>query len=98
MALSLDAGSVVWRLPSEFNIYQAASLASELVSALGHDLPLRCELDAVQEIDCSGLQLLLLAERESQRAGHTFSVTRHSEASREAVMVMGLPQFLEDTP
>ena len=96
MALHCESGQVTWTLPAELNIYQVAGLATELKAALAHDLPLTCALEAVEELDTSGIQLLLVAQRECARAGHPFTIAGNSAVSEEALRVLGLqPDTLE---
>jgi len=90
MALHCASGQVTWTLPAELNIYQVGELKAELQAALAHGLPLDCALDAVEDLDTSGIQLLLVAQRECARASLPFRIAGNSPVSEEALRVLGL--------
>jgi anti-anti-sigma factor len=98
MSLVVDSDRIRWHLPAEFNIYHAAELKIELETALAHDLPLTCVLDAVEEIDSSAVQLLLVAERAATQRGQVLVVAAASPICREACTVLGLQRLLETAP
>jgi anti-sigma B factor antagonist len=69
-------------------IYQAADHKRELLAALAGAAEgdtLELDLSEVDEMDTAGLQLLVLAAREAQKAGKTAVVVAHSEASQEVL-------------
>ena len=87
----------LWTLPAEFNIYQVAQLKLELQDALAHDMPLDCNLAAVEDIDTAGVQLLLAARAACSGRALGFRLTAHAPASLEALQVLGLdPATLDD--
>ncbi len=90
MALHCASGQVTWTLPAELNIYRAGELKTELQAALAYGLPLHCALGAVEDLDSSGLQLLLVAKRECTRADLPFTIASNSPVSEEALRVLGL--------
>ena len=89
MTIMLHPDRVEWRLPPEFNIYQAAELKSELECALGHELPLACVLSDVEDMDGAALQLLIFAQRECGIRRIAIDFLDPSAACREACTLMG---------
>jgi ABC-type transporter Mla MlaB component len=56
------------------------------------------ELDLAQvvEIDTAGLQLLMLAKRESQLQGKTFRIVAHSPAAHELIDFFNMASYFGD--
>jgi len=98
MSIDRKDQHVEWCLPVEFNIYQARALKLELESALALQLPLVCELSAIEEMDGAALQLLLLAARECQLLRIPLRFKAPSQVCLEACSVMGFAGILEPTP
>lgn len=57
------------RLGGDLAIESAADLQAQLLEALASGDPIQVELEAVTEVDISGLQLLTAAERAAQARG-----------------------------
>ena len=67
-------------IEGEMTIYTAAQLYAELVPFLALASPLDIDLSQVTEIDGAGLQLLMLAKRETLRTGVALQLSGHSQA------------------
>jgi anti-anti-sigma regulatory factor len=74
-------------------IYEAAADKSALLDALARSMETEVDLSSVREIDTAGLQLLILAKRESLKAGTLLRLTRHSAASLDVVERYGLAAY-----
>lgn len=80
-------------LAGEMTIYFAGELKSGLLDALrSADGEAALDLSAVSEFDTAGLQLLLLARRESLARGNAFSLRAASTVVEEALELCGLRQ------
>lgn len=78
------------RLSGELTIYQAEAAKRALLDALAANAALELDLSAVGEIDSTGIQLLLLLQREARAAGRTLAFGAQSEAVRELVALFEL--------
>lgn len=65
-------------IEGEMTIYRAAELKDELLSAVEGAPSVEVALDAVEEIDSAGFQLLALVKRECARTGKRVVFTQHS--------------------
>lgn len=79
---------LAWSGPA--TIYEAVGLQQQLLEALQARRGLELDLQAVDEIDTAGIQLLVLAQREAQRAGHRCEVVAASAPVRDALELYGL--------
>ena len=80
----------------ELTIYTAAENKDKLLDLIGRSKSLEIDLSQVNECDSAGLQLLILAQRESQRQNLDIKLTGHSEAVLEVVDLFNLSGFLGD--
>jgi anti-anti-sigma factor len=74
-----------------------ATAADTKVAVFQHIQPERkveFDLSLVDEIDCAGLQILILAKRESERLGGQFRLTNPSLAVAQAFQISGFSDFL----
>ncbi|MCC6707709.1 MAG: STAS domain-containing protein [Gammaproteobacteria bacterium] len=78
----------------ELTIYGAAQLQARFSDALslGHDIEL--DFSAVSELDCAGVQLLMLIERECRALNRALRITARSAVSEEVFTLLNLRQFL----
>lgn len=83
-------------LEGEVTIYQAEALAREVLPRLDAEGQLVLDLAGVTELDSSGVQLLLLAKRERDRAGGGLSLVHHSDAVVEVFERLELWSFFKD--
>jgi anti-sigma B factor antagonist len=81
------------RIEGEFNIYTAADSKQQLMDALNAHPAFSLELDAVEEIDTSGVQLLLWVKCEAQRIGKPLTVSGASPAIQEVMALLNLAGF-----
>lgn len=73
------------QLDGEMTIYRAAELKDVVLGHVAaHQSPV-FDLSQVGEIDTSGLQLLLLARNEAERAGKTFGITACSQVVADLI-------------
>jgi anti-sigma B factor antagonist len=77
-------------------IYEAAADKLVLLDALAKPGDVEIDLSAVSEMDTAGLQLLILAERESLKAGKRLSIVGHSESSLDVLDRYNLVSYFGD--
>lgn len=78
------------------SIYHATEIKQHLIDGVRASKLLELDLSHVKEIDTAGLQLLLLAKRESQTLGHELRIVSHSPAVREVFEFLNLVAFFGD--
>lgn len=90
--------NAVYTLPieGELTIYTAADLKTKIVAALASAQPIEIDLSQVDEIDSAGLQLLMLAKRESAAAGKPLTLIKHSQAVLECLDMCNLTTVFGD--
>lgn len=82
------------RISGEMNIYHANGLKQGVIEALASQEPLQIDLSGATELDSTGLQLLLLARREAEKSGKTFSVVNASEAAFAVIDLFSVGEYL----
>jgi len=88
------ASTLRMKLEGEFTIYRASELKCELMAALDGARSLEIDVSAVTEIDCAGIQLLMLAKRVAAQRQQSLRLTCRSEAVTEALTLLDLvPHF-----
>lgn len=92
--MSLDETRPI-RLEGPLTIYNAADSKPVLLAQLSPPGRLALDLSAVDEIDCAGLQLLVLAREEARRAGGELILAECSEVVCEALALSGLASYFE---
>lgn len=92
-----SAGKSFLNLAGEMTIYDAENIRKSVMDAVFNE-PARIEinLSAVEEVDTCGMQILMLAKRESQRLGKELVLTAHSAAVRELMDVFNLAEYFGD--
>lgn len=80
----------------ELTIYQAAELKPALFDALAHSDEIEIDLSAVNGIDTSGVQLLMLMKREAVAAGKSLALCGHSAAVLEVFEILNLGGWFGD--
>ncbi|UXY16328.1 STAS domain-containing protein [Chitiniphilus purpureus] len=97
MPLFATDESGTYRLTGELTIFYAAMLKDELVALLGTaKAPLSLDLSGVEDIDTSGVQLLLMFKREAARRGASVSYSGHSPAVLAVLELLDLAGTLGD--
>lgn len=92
-SLSLS-GSGQLDLGGELTIYGALELKRRLLEALHQNGALEIELTGVSELDCAGVQVLLLVQKEALALGKTISWKGHSEAMSRVLEQLNLGSAL----
>ncbi|WP_045224489.1 STAS domain-containing protein [Methyloterricola oryzae] len=83
-------------IEGEMTIYRAMELKGVLLNALEQNAELEVNLSQVEEIDTSGLQLMVLAKREAAARAKTFRFVEHSQAVVDALELFELSGRLGD--
>ena len=81
---------------SDFSIYNAPEHRRRLLDALAHFDAIEVDLAHVAEIDCAGLQVLLLAKRESLATGKVMRIVAHSAPVQELLEFCNLASYFGD--
>lgn len=89
-------GATRTRVEGDLNIYHAAGIKQHLIDGVRASTLLELDLSHVGEMDTAGLQLLVLAKRESQNLGHELRIVSHSPAVREIIEFLNLVAFFGD--
>ncbi|MGD1069823.1 MAG: STAS domain-containing protein [Bryobacteraceae bacterium] len=90
--LERHADHALIRLEGECTLASAAELKTLLLDGLASGGDLRLDLQGVEEIDITTMQLLWAATREADRVGSGFAI-RVSEAAGIAALVAGFETF-----
>jgi ABC-type transporter Mla MlaB component len=83
-------------IDEDMTIYNAGSLKTRIINALGSASELELDLSAVSEIDTSGIQLLILAKREAVAAKKAMRITAHSRAVGELLDLYHIVAYFGD--
>lgn len=83
-------------IEQDMTIYHAEALKGELLAGLARSPAFELDLSQVAEIDTSGIQLLMMAKRESQKHGKTLAIVAHSPAVQELLDFYNLAAFFGD--
>jgi len=89
-------GLCLLHIEGEMSIYTAAELKSQLLPHLAQPGELEIDLSQVSELDGAGLQLLILAKRETERVGTTLRLAWHSRAVLDVFDLCNLGAFFGD--
>lgn len=95
-ASAAPSGACTLTLEQELNIYHAAELKQQLLQQLAGCESLELDLAGVEEMDSSGLQLLLVLEREARLAHKSLRFLNHSAAVREVLELLHLESHFGD--
>lgn len=88
---------VSWmQILGEMNIYSASELKSGLIDVLIKSQEMVIDLSAVDEMDCAGVQLLILIKREALKTGKVLRLVQHSPAALEAMDALNLFAYFGD--
>lgn len=83
-------------MDADMTIYSAGQQKERLIEALERVKVLELDLSRVGEIDTAGIQLLILAKRESQRLGRELRIVAHSPAVQDLIEFYNLGGFFGD--
>ena len=78
------------------SIYNALEVKAQLLDAVRSAQILELDLANVNDMDTAGLQLLILAKRESQRLDRQLHLTAHSDVVREFIDFYNMGAFFGD--
>ena len=78
----------------EMSIRRAAELKRVLLQELESKGALKLDLSRVSELDCAGVQLLLLSERAAREQNKKMEIAACSEAVSETLNLLGLGGML----
>ncbi|CAD5374662.1 Anti-sigma-factor antagonist (STAS) domain protein [Rubrivivax sp. A210] len=81
------------RIEGEMTIFRAAELAQALQAG---PPPAELDLSGVTEIDCAGLQLLLLAKKKALADKRALSLVGHSAAVTEVFELLNVTAYFGD--
>jgi anti-anti-sigma factor len=95
MTCEVEMSAGVAHIRGEMTIYEAAALKALLFKALDSE-PGHCAVDlaGVSELDTTGVQLLLLAQRTCAARGATFTLTNPSSVVRDTFELLHTPSWL----
>lgn len=91
-----NTGTERIRISEDMTIYHAEALKQALLQAIIRSKQLELDLSQVAEIDTSGIQLLMLAKRESQARGKALDIIAHSPAVHELIDFFNIAGYLGD--
>ncbi|MBI3376558.1 MAG: STAS domain-containing protein [Betaproteobacteria bacterium] len=83
-------------LEQDLTIYNAGAVKKLLLDALAANHMLEIDLSRVAEIDTAGIQLLILAKRESLRQKRSLRIVAHSPAVHDAIDFFDLASYFGD--
>lgn len=86
------------RIKGELNIYNALAAKELLAGALADAQNVELDLSGVTEFDSSGLQLLVLACKETERKGHRFALSDRSEPVETVIRLFRMTEFFIVVP
>lgn len=84
------------KLEGEVTIYNAAAMKTTLLDAVRQHGAIEVDLANVSEMDSAGVQLLLLAKRESLKQEKALRLVRHSEAVLEIFNLYQVNEYFGD--
>ncbi|CAN0622789.1 protein of unknown function [Burkholderia multivorans] len=86
------------RIDGEMTIYRAAELRMLLSDALAKTGDIELQLDAVTEIDSTGVQLLMSAKKTAREKQQALHIVGYSPEVLEVFGSLGLAPHLDDVP
>lgn len=94
-AVKKKTGPAIVAIEGEMNIYRAAELKDALLKGLESAGSLEVDLSGVEEIDTSGLQLLMLAKLEAARCEKTMTLIAKSRAAQALIDLYNMQHFFD---
>lgn len=83
-------------IEDDLTIYNAVDMKQRLLEAVRGPHALDLDLSGVGDIDTAGVQILVLAKRESQRLGHPMRIVSHSQAVRAVLEAYNMLTYFGD--
>ena len=90
------AGRCDISISDDMTIYNAASLKDELLGHLSRYQQLEISLKEVTELDSSGVQIMLMLNREAESKGKQLSFKEHSPAVIDVIDMLNLAGHFGD--
>ena len=84
------------QIQGEMTIYQAAEMREKLHQGFLKCAQMEVDLSEVDEIDSSGMQLLLALKRAGKEADKSLKYVNHSPAVVELIELFGLAEYFGD--
>jgi anti-sigma B factor antagonist len=81
-------------LSGELTIYDATELKGLLLDKLNSGSGLSIDLSGVTDLDCAGIQVMLLLHREAKNASKPLKWLKHSEAVNKVLEFLNLGSTL----
>jgi len=92
-----ENGKAVLGLTGEMTIYEAEKIRKCVMDSVFSDADsVEINLSGVEEIDTCGIQVLMLAKRESERLDKELVLTSHSSSVLELMDVFNLADYFGD--
>ncbi len=89
-------GLSLLHIEGDMTIYTAAELKTELMIQLAKPGEREIDLSQVSEMDSAGLQILILAKRETARSGNQLRLTGHSRAVLDVLDICNMAFYFGD--
>lgn len=83
-------------LKGALDIYAADQVRTRLTDLISQHPLIELQLAEVDEIDASGVQILLAARQQADKLGHIFKLSAHSPAVIDALDLCGLLAYFGD--
>jgi anti-sigma B factor antagonist len=96
MNRSQDSAGQVFSPQGDLTIYTAQQHKEQLLLAINNQTALQINLAEVTDIDTAGLQLLILAKRESMRRNIAMSISGHTRVVLDVIELCNLSGFFGD--
>lgn len=93
---NIDTENYRLRLHCDLTIFQAGQLWPSLSEALEHEAVTEIDLAEVGELDCAGVQLLLMLKRRVASWGRELRLVNHSSAIVEVLGLVDVDRLLGD--
>ncbi len=91
-----DTGNAIWRIDGDMTIYRASELKHDLIERLDGAHALDIDLSGITELDCAGVQLLMLAKKTAQEKRCVLRFLAHSPAVLEVFEQLRLTNYFSD--
>lgn len=84
-------------LVGEMTIYEASQLKALLLEQLQASPQLEIDLSGVTDLDCSGVQIMLLLRQEAKTAGKPLQWMKHSPVVSQVLSLLNLSSLLGES-
>lgn len=91
-----NTGSSTWHIDGDMTIYRAPELKNALMNLLAGSHTLDIDLSGVTELDCAGVQLLMLAKHSAQEKHCVLRLLAHSPVVLDVFGQLNLTDYFSD--